>query len=90
VLFSIGISVYAVELLLPLSRTSVSWFNSKPVWEKKKVAQKFGVDFDTRSRLQVIKDLRKNGIDAVAAIAKTTWYLSRIDIAAVGDSNLRR
>jgi hypothetical protein len=143
VLFSIGVSVYTVELLLSLSRAPDSWFNSKPMWEKKEIAKKFRVTFDTRSRLQVIEDLRTNGIDAVPAIAplallkkqrggylksviringtevlplggvsnkvtvqcneigdyaifesdehgfanpKTTWYSSRVDIAAVGDS----
>jgi lysophospholipase L1-like esterase len=67
-LSSVGISVYTVELLLPLSGTSVAWFHSKSM-VKKKIAQKFGVDFDTRSRLQVIRDLRRNGVDAVPAIA---------------------
>lgn len=70
-LLSVGISVYTVELLLPLSGTSVAWFHSKPMGEKKKIAQKFGIDFDTRSKLEVIRDLRRSGIDVVPAIVPT-------------------
>jgi hypothetical protein len=67
VLGSTGISIYLAEFVLPPSSTSILWFNSKPAWEKKKIAEKFGVDFDTRSRLHVITDLRRNGFDAVPA-----------------------
>jgi hypothetical protein len=70
VLLSTAVSIYSAELLLPPSIVPIWWFHSKPMWEKKQIAQKFGVDFDTRSRLQVITDLRRDGVDAVPAAAQ--------------------
>jgi hypothetical protein len=49
------------------------------MWEKKQIAQKFGVDFDTRSRLQVIMDLRRDGFDAVPAAVPVFLLKQQLD-----------
>jgi hypothetical protein len=70
-------SLYGVELFLNLFRPVLE---PKPIWllegaskeEKQKaaakIAKQFGIEFDTRDRIEVIADLRKRGIDAVPAI----------------------
>jgi len=72
---STAISIYAVELFLAVSNLEI--FPPGPIFEVRnqaqkdavvKLAKRFGVDFDTRSKLQVIGDLEKQGIDAVPVI----------------------
>jgi len=61
-LFSTGVSIYTLELALNL----VNVFATTPgFWLRAKTS---GVNFDTRSRFEVIMDLRKQGIDAVPAV----------------------
>jgi PAS domain S-box-containing protein len=77
VLLSTCLSLYAVELILTfldpgtfgVKRTL--WFPSHTKRELKEVvdaAKQFGVDFDTRSKLQIILELRQRGIRAVPTI----------------------
>jgi PAS domain S-box-containing protein len=76
-LCSIGVSSYGAELLLSLSASVFS--SSETLWgdgqfeddQKKEIvalAKKFGVDFDTRSRLEVAMDLRKQNVQSVPSI----------------------
>jgi len=69
---SLGGSIYVGELFLTV--LDVHTAVTQPIWgnefrerkyETKKLAKDFGVNFDTRSRLEVITDLRAKGIDAV-------------------------
>jgi len=66
---SIGVSIYAVELLL----TFLS------VDERVKIAKEFGVDFDTRSILEVIRDLEKQHISAVPNIFPIALFKKQAD-----------
>ncbi len=71
------VSLYAAEAFLALRLVSVpqvAWwgFNERENGaEVRALAQKFGVKFDTRSRLQVLNDLSQKGIDAVPVISAT-------------------
>jgi PAS domain S-box-containing protein len=81
VLCSIGFSLYGAELLLSLSASRSS--GSRTLWgdayfkksERKEIhalAKAFNIDFDTRSRLDVIRELRRQDIAAVPSIAPIT------------------
>ena len=74
---SCAASLYGAEIFLHL----LDLDQPKPIWlfleraskEEKpkaaaKIAQEFGVKFDIRDRLEVIADLRKQGIEAIPAI----------------------
>lgn len=71
---SVASSLYAAELLLPFftSSSSVLWgdgnYDEKTEKDIVALAKKFGVDFDTRSRLEVVTDLRKRNIEAVPSV----------------------
>jgi hypothetical protein len=71
---SLAISIYAAELFLAFS--DLSSYAARPIWggsveitkrkyEILELARKFGVEFDTRSKLAVLNDLSSRGIDAV-------------------------
>jgi hypothetical protein len=69
-------SLYAAEAFLALRLVSVpqiAWWgvNERNRQEVLALAQKFGVRFDVRSRLQVLNDLSQKGIDAVPVISPT-------------------
>jgi hypothetical protein len=61
---SAGFSIYALELFLSISGADApaEWFTHNSPEERTKIAKKFGVEFDTRTKLEVIADLRKQGI----------------------------
>jgi hypothetical protein len=73
---SVALSVYAMELLtafvMPPSSSGILWgdghLDEKKAKEIVALAKQFGVDFDTRSRLEVIMDLQRQGIQAVPSI----------------------
>lgn len=76
VCLSLAISIYGVELFLSLSDSAFT-NRGKPLLadveagsreqrqKAAKLAKQFGVNADTRDRVEVITDLRKRGIDAV-------------------------
>jgi hypothetical protein len=71
---SLIVSLYAAEAFLALRLVSVpqiAWWgvNERNRQEVLALAQKFGMKFDTQSRLQVLKDLSQKGIDAVPVIS---------------------
>ena len=78
-LITLGMSLYLSELVLAVKddlvpiQKRVQWlpFNSGEDFadERAIVASPSGISFDRRSRLQVLSDLRKKGIDAWPAIA---------------------
>jgi hypothetical protein len=75
---SLAGSFYAAELVLEVFSPALS--TQRPIWlfdgeskqEKQqraaKIEKEFGVRFDTRERIEVIADLKKQGVDAVPAI----------------------
>ena len=75
---SLAGSFYAAELVLEVLSPALS--TQRPIWlfdgeskqEKQqraaKIEKEFGVRFDTRERIEVIADLKKQGVDAVPAI----------------------
>jgi hypothetical protein len=79
-LFSTGVSIYIVEVVLSMvnTETSVSFWD-KPPREKQQIAKRFGVDFDARSKHEVVKDLRKKGIAAVPSTAPSLLLKRRPD-----------
>src|SRR5688572_30312499 len=67
-------SLYAAEAFLALRLVSVpqtAWWgvNERNRQEVLALAQKFGIKFDTRSRLQVLNDLSHRGIEPVPVIS---------------------
>jgi hypothetical protein len=75
--FSMAISVYGTELFL--SAVYVPNLPPSPLWggqmksrsQKEaliKLAKGFGVNFDTRSKLEIISELRKQGVSAFPAV----------------------
>ena len=77
VLVSTCIALYSVELILVFStpvifghKRTLSFppSTTRDLQEIVNVAKQFGVDFDTRSKLQVIAELRRRNISAVPAI----------------------
>lgn len=75
---SLAGSFYAAELILEILSPALS--APRPIWvfdgeskqEKQqkaaKIEREFGVRFDTRERIEVIADLKKQGVDSVPAI----------------------
>ena len=63
----LAFAVFSVETFMTLT---ADWSNSPARFEytlmdeRRKLAQKFGVEFDSRTRREVVADLRKNGIEA--------------------------
>jgi PAS domain S-box-containing protein len=87
VLCSIGFSLYGAELLLSLSASKSS--GSRTLWgdtyfkesERKEIralAKAFNTDFDTRSRLEVIRELHRQNIPAVPSIAPIALLKERV------------
>ena len=79
-------SVYGMELFLHLSGRSVIAPPVLPFWalasdqakeRAKEIAGRYGVDFDTRERLDVIDDFHKRGVDAVPSIVPVPALLRR-------------
>src|SRR5262249_52811772 len=68
-LFSIGISLYTVEIIATIWSALPSVAGKRARNEAAKTAQAWGVDYDTRSRREVVTDLRKEGIDAYPSIS---------------------
>jgi hypothetical protein len=76
---SLAAFLYGSEVFLRYLRASLLGSDA-PIWyiaegtseekkrEAKELARSFGVDFDTRSRLEVVSDLEKQGIAAVPAV----------------------
>jgi len=76
---SLGVSVYALELLLILAPSwlgggagkTTNWVDGASEEKKsevRRIAAKFGVEFDTRDLIEVLMDARSRGIDAVPAV----------------------
>jgi PAS domain S-box-containing protein len=71
---SVALSVYVAELMLPFftSSSPVLWgeadYDEKTKKEIVALANKFGVDFDTRTMLEMVTDFRKRNIEAVPSI----------------------
>jgi PAS domain S-box-containing protein len=87
VLCSIGFSLYGAELLLSLSASKS--LDSRTLWgdayfkesERKEIralAKAFITDFDTRSRLEVIRELHRQNIPAVPSIAPIALLKERV------------
>ena len=71
---SVAVSVYAVELTLAVStsafRPSVTLWGDVPPAHREEIvalAKKSGINFDVRSKFEVVRDLRQRGISAVPA-----------------------
>ncbi|HWP58345.1 MAG TPA: hypothetical protein VNL14_10685 [Candidatus Acidoferrales bacterium] len=73
---SSALSIYAAEVFLTL--TDSASLAGRPLWgddlrerkyEIQNLARRFGVDFDTRTKLEVVSELRRQGTDAVPAIS---------------------
>jgi hypothetical protein len=73
-LASMDVSIYAAELLLAFS-SKTSWEESVRV--KVKAAKEVGVNFDTRSRLEVVDDLQKRGMSASPVLWPTALLKQR-------------
>jgi hypothetical protein len=73
------VSLYACEALLRYWKVDLLGSDA-PIWyinagateekkqEAKELAKTFGVDFDTRSRFEVVSDLEKSGIPAIVSV----------------------
>ncbi len=66
-LISTGMAICLAELLFILTKPAS--FAEMRDQARQKAARAGGMDFDTRSRLQVVLDLQRAGIDAIPAIA---------------------
>src|SRR5215475_7473958 len=75
---SLAASVLAVELFLQLSNASAPelavWEVQGQSKEKKQrtreFARQYGVDFDTRDKIEILGELRQGGVDAVPMVSK--------------------
>jgi hypothetical protein len=83
---SFAISIYAAELFLAFS--DLSSYAARPIWgneitkrkyEILELARKFGVAFDTRSKLAVLNDLKSKGIDAVPNVTPMGFLTKQED-----------
>ena len=78
VVLSLGISVYLMEGLLKVrdyvARAWPTEINGQNYAERATIAKRFGVDFDRRSRLDVLHDLRREGMDAVTVIEPSAFW----------------
>ena len=63
-----GISIYALELFLTPPNMSDEDKLAAYTKERQKLAKQFGSTVDTRSRLEVINDFRRQGIEAYPAL----------------------
>jgi PAS domain S-box-containing protein len=85
---SSAFALYLGEVVLTVANSGVSpplamWGNQIRSPRQKdhlqKIATEFGVTFDTRSKVEVINDLRNRGIDAVPAITPIRFLNERRD-----------
>jgi hypothetical protein len=73
-LLSIGLSIHAANLFLALADARITasnrtlWLRPGDVEDILELAKEHGVDFDNRSKRQVISDLNAKGIDAVPSL----------------------
>ena len=71
-LFSTGVALVGSEIILlnfqPGNSTLWTPYTRAHLNELVKLARRFGVEYDTRTQLQVVKDLREQGIGAVPAV----------------------
>jgi hypothetical protein len=71
-LFSTALALFLAEIVLEILRPKQTtlWTpaTSEDIDELVKLARQFGVEYDTRTQLQVVRDLRLEGIDAVPAV----------------------
>jgi len=67
---AVGGAIYGAELFLNFTSAGVIWGNEvqRRKSEIVKLAKRSGIEFDTRTKLEVITELRSKGIDAVPAI----------------------
>src|SRR5262249_7502578 len=65
---SAGISIYASEILLTLWSNLPSVMQSLDREVRAESSKAIGVDFDTRSKQQVVEDLRSQNLDAVPSV----------------------
>jgi lysophospholipase L1-like esterase len=79
------VSIYGMELFLHLSGRNVPTLEL-PFWalasdqakeRAKEIAGRYGVDFDTRERLELVDDFHKRGVDAVPSIVPFSNLLRR-------------
>jgi hypothetical protein len=77
VVLSTGISIYAANLFLALSdakltaykaATRTLWFQEDDLPVIEQVAKEHGVEFDTRSKFDIINDLHAKGIEAIPSV----------------------
>ena len=83
---SLAASMYAVELALAIFpsafRPSVTfWGNAPPAYKEEIVAlaKKSGIDFDLRTKFEVVRDLRRQGIFAVPAVIPLEFVMQQPD-----------
>ena len=77
VILSCGISLFAANLFLALSQARLVahqsairtlWFLERDLPDIERVASQFNVQFDIRSKRDIVKDFQKKGIEAVPTI----------------------
>ena len=84
-LVSIGLSIHAANLVLALADVRLAsanrtlWFRPGDLEDLVAVAREHDVAFDTRSKLQVINDLKAEGIHAVPSIVPLILLTKRPD-----------
>ena len=84
-LVSIGLSIHAANLVLALADVRLAsanrtlWFRAGDLEDLVAVASEHDVVFDTRSKLQVINDLKTTGIHAVPSIVPLVLLTRRPD-----------
>jgi hypothetical protein len=76
-LISVVTSLYAVETIVTIGSRLPSVIGKKNRIEAAKAAKAWGVDYDIRSKREVMTDLRKEGIDAYPAIMPKGTLLVR-------------
>ena len=69
VLFSSGVSIYALESLLTVWSNLPSVGQDLERMNRAAAANALGIEFDTRTKTQVVDDLRRRGIDAVLSVS---------------------
>ena len=68
------IGIYSIEIFIQFSDRS----------PKIKIARELNIDFDTRSKIQVMRDLRKKGIDAQPDWGPNQWTNNSYEIESLG------
>jgi lysophospholipase L1-like esterase len=68
-LFSAGASIYVLESVMSIWFSLPSVIQEGQLKERVEAAKELGIEFDTRSKLEVVNDLRKKGIDAYPIVS---------------------